>query len=84
MTAQALGYRIRYRRRTDWFRVLVDLRHHGKDHAWVATVLDVPESTIKGWKAGSEPAHAYGHALLELWSEVLGKPISARPMTQDA
>lgn len=82
MTAQALGYRIRNRRRTDWFRVLADLQYAGYDMARVSTLLDVPQPTLRGWKSGSEPAHEYGHSLLELWCEVVGKPVKARPMTR--
>lgn len=81
MTAQSLGYRIRYRRRTDWFRVLADLQSAGYDNTWVATTLDVPNSTLRGWKAGGEPAHGYGHDLLELWCEITQRRLRDRPMT---
>lgn len=74
-------YRRRYR--TDWFRVLVDLQYHGYPHAKVSTLLETPLPTIRSWKGGCEPAHNYGHSLLELWTEVTGKPVDERPMTCD-
>jgi hypothetical protein len=73
----------RPRLRTDWFRVLVDLQYAGYPHARVAQILDVPVATLRGWKAGSEPAHNYGHALLELWTEVMQQGLTQRPMTCD-
>lgn len=75
------SYRRRYR--TDWFRVLVDLQYADWPHSRVAAVLDVPLATLRGWKGGSEPAHENGHALLELWCEITGNPLNARPMTRD-
>jgi len=75
------GYRVRYRRRTDWFRVLCDLRAKGFTEARTATVIGVPLTTLRSWKAGGEPAHTYGHDLLELWIDVTGIPLTGRPMT---
>jgi hypothetical protein len=76
-------HRMRRRLRTDWFRVLIDLQYAGHSHMRVAKLLDVPEVTLRGWKAGSEPAHANGHNLLELWHEVTGKDVGDRPMVMD-
>lgn len=73
--------KIRRRYRTDWFRILTDLQYTGYSHARVAELVEVPLPTLHGWKRGSEPAHNYGHALLELWTEVTGLPLSSRPMT---
>ena len=76
--------KIRRRFRTDWFRVLADLRKHGNlEQTRVAELIEVPLATLRGWKAGSEPAHNYGHALLELWAEVMAADLSARPMTTE-
>lgn len=69
--------------RTDWFRVLVDLQRLGYPNAKVAVLVDVPGTTLHGWKQGAEPPHLYGHQLLELWQEVTGKPIGERPMVVD-
>ncbi len=68
---------------TDWFRVLADLREKDYQQTQVAKIIDVPLSTLRYWKAGGEPAHNYGHALLELWSEVTGKDVRLRPMVFD-
>ena len=81
MTGAILKIRKRYR--TDWFRVLVDLQYAGYPHARVADILGVPIGTLRGWKGGSEPAHHCGYELLEIWAEVTGKPVTARPMTYD-
>lgn len=70
-----------YRRRTDWFRVLVDLQYEGVTHKRVADVLGVGMSTVLGWKAGSEPNHHDGHRLLEMWCEQFNRLLSDRPMT---
>ena len=76
-------HKFRKRYRTDWFRVLVDLQYAGYPHSRVAVILDVPLATLRGWKAGSEPAHSYGHCLLELWQEVMARALQARPMTDE-
>lgn len=73
----------RKRLRTDWFRVLADLQYAGYPNTRVAAILDVPLATLRGWKAGSEPAHEYGHCLLELWTEVTDRMITMRPMQND-
>ena len=80
MSAQ---HRYKLRLRTDWFRVLIDLQYAGYPHSRVAKVLDVPLATLRGWKAGSEPAHDYGHGLLELWCGVTQHELKQRPMTED-
>lgn len=71
------------RLRTDWFRVLADLQRLDYPNARVAALVDVPGSTLHGWKQGAEPPHLYGHQLLELWQEVTGKTIEQRPMVMD-
>lgn len=75
----------RYRRRlrTDWFRLLADLQQRDYPNARVASILDVPPSTLRGWKAGGEPAHADGNNLIELWCEVTARTHGDRPMTWD-
>lgn len=78
------GPRLRTARtRTDWFRVLADLQYAGLPNADVAKTIEVPVATLRGWKGGSEPSHANGHTLLELWSIATGKTIDDRPMTLD-
>ena len=67
--------------RTDWFRVLVDLQHGGFSNTDVADYLGVPQSTLRGWKEGSEPRHHDGQRLLELWQAITGRGYEERPMT---
>lgn len=81
MTGPRLCDGLRYR--TDWFRVLMDLQLRMFPNTRVALILDVAPSTLRGWKQGAEPTHYDGSRLLELWADVLGKPLSARPMTWD-
>lgn len=69
--------------RTDWFRILADLQRKDYSNARVSSILDVPGSTLFGWKSGAEPPHLYGHQLLELWCEVTGLPMVQRPMVLD-
>lgn len=67
--------------RTDWFRVLTDLQYAGCPNADVAAYLDVPLSTARGWKDGSEPNHHDGARLLKLWQAITGKGYEDRPKT---
>lgn len=68
--------------RTDWFRVLVDLERAGVNNADAAQCIDVPLSTLRGWKnLGSQPRHDEGYELLEVWMRVTGKDFADRPRT---
>lgn len=58
--------------RVDWFRVLADLRRLGWSSARVASQIDMPRSTIDGWKAGAVPRYSPGERLVALWVEVTG------------
>lgn len=75
--------RLQLRRRTDWFRILADLANHGQPNLSVAAILSIPLGTVRGWKAGQEPAHYAGQRLLELWSSITGQLIEDRPMVED-
>lgn len=66
-------------RRTDWFRVLADLHYSGVPNATVADYLQIPQGTVRGWKAGSEPRHHDGELLLALWILAIGKTRAERP-----
>jgi hypothetical protein len=68
--------------RTDWFRVLADLQYAECSNTDVAEYIGVPQTTLLGWKQGSEPRHHDGQRLLELWAMVTGGTFEARPMTQ--
>ena len=65
--------------RTDWFRVLVELQHHGLMIPDIAAAIDAPQSTVKGWKYGAEPAYEAGRLLLQLWCNTTGKALVERP-----
>ncbi len=75
--------RARPRQRTDWFRVLADLQYAAYPNADVADHIGVPQGTLRGWKAGSEPRHCDGVRLLELWMAVTGKGYEDRPVCSD-
>lgn len=68
--------------RTDWFRVLTDLLYAGISHAEAAKTIDVPLTTLRGWKNGSEPNHDDGRALLELWIVTTGRHFEQRPQSE--
>lgn len=78
MPRVATSHRPRYR--TDWFRVITDLRKLGLRQTELAALIDVPSTTLDSWKAGTEPLHHDGHKLLEVWCERLGLGPGDRPM----
>lgn len=57
----------------DWFRVLCDLHQAGVGNREAARLLDVPKSTLLGWKQGAIPKHHEGERLIELWCVQLGR-----------
>lgn len=60
--------------RVDWFQLLTDLQRHGFPSLQVAKVIEVPHSTVMGWKnEGAEPKHADGERLVDLWIGVTGR-----------
>ncbi len=60
------------RMRTDWCRLLIDLERQGYRPNYVSCVVDVPRSTILGWKnLGVEPRHDEGERLIKLWCDVM-------------
>lgn len=61
--------------RTDWFRVLADLRSVGWTEVDVATRLEVARSTLRGWKSGHEPSHYDGSRLLLLYQDITGRQL---------
>jgi hypothetical protein len=67
--------------RTDWFTVLADLNRAGVSNIEAGRRIGVATTTVHGWKSGSEPSHADGTALLELWAEAMGQPAGDRPQT---
>lgn len=61
--------------RTDWFRVLADLRSVGWTEVDVSNRLGVARSTLRGWKAGHEPSHYDGSRLLMLYQDITGRQL---------
>lgn len=59
--------------RVDWFAVLTDLKRCGLASLQAARQIEVPHSTVMGWKEGSEPKHADGERLIDLWIAVTGR-----------
>lgn len=60
--------------RTDWFRVLADLRAQGVGNRTVARKVGVSKGTVSNWKRGSEPRHSDGERLIALWCEAKAMP----------
>lgn len=65
--------------RTDWFRILADIQHHGCTNSDVAAYIECPLGTVRGWKEGSEPRHHDGHRLVDLWQQMTGQAFADRP-----
>lgn len=61
------------KQRVDWFRVIEDICRSGYTHHGIAHDIDVPKSTLYGWRAGSSPGYDDGARLLHLWRTVMGK-----------
>lgn len=52
----------------DWFVVLADLMHCGFTLKSIASSIDVPVTTVTGWRnANAEPHHQSGEKLIILW-----------------
>lgn len=58
--------------RTDWFRVITDINRTRIATQSIAEELGVSKSAVLGWKAGSEPRHGDGEALIALWCRATG------------
>lgn len=67
--------------RVDWWQMVVSLSQAGLSANKVSRVIDVPTSTIHGWKMGAEPRHADGERLIALWCETHGHVREEVPMT---
>lgn len=64
----------------DWFRVIVDLGRAGLSYRAIADRIGCGKNTVAGWANGAEPRHSDGQALLALWSERTGRPVSEAPV----
>jgi hypothetical protein len=67
--------------RIDWFRTLVELQDKGYNITSVSAAIDVPKSTLMGWRnLDAEPRHADGERLVDLWCQVYRLPRDALPL----
>lgn len=64
----------------DWFQVISDLSRHGFTAKAIADRIDVPKSTLLGWKQGAEPRYSEGRRLIEFWCDITGKPEAQLPL----
>lgn len=67
--------------RVDWFRVTAELQGRGFTLDRIARAIDVPKSTVMGWRnLDAEPRHIDGESLIDLWCEVHQSPRDALPL----
>jgi hypothetical protein len=59
----------------DWFRVVEDVCRRGHTLATISVAIDVPRTTIIGWRQGATPKHPDGERMLALWREVMIPPL---------
>jgi lambda repressor-like predicted transcriptional regulator len=55
--------------KVDWSRLLSDLSGRGLTMVDISVETGIPRSTINSIRAGSEPSHSAGEALLNFWRE---------------
>lgn len=68
--------------RVDWPNLIAALSGAGLSLRLVSHALDVPISTIHGWKKGAQPRHSVGERLISLWCNETGHPREAVPVTR--
>jgi hypothetical protein len=68
--------------RVDWYRVIQQLRHVGLTYDEIGRRLGRGEATVIGWTQGSEPKHADGERLLDLWRATVA-PLADAPLITD-
>ena len=66
--------------RVDWFEVINCVVRKGYSLGSVAAHVNVPKSTLIGWKQGAEPRYSEGERLLAFWMQVTGNERGALPM----
>lgn len=59
--------------RVDWFRILVELGQHGYSLHMLAMVLDIPYSTLQGYKSGAEPRYVDGEVLAKFYTQITAR-----------
>lgn len=64
----------------DWFRIIVTLCcQHGYTETAIAIAVDMPRTTVLGWKMGATPKFEDGERLIVLWEQVTGTSRDAVP-----
>lgn len=72
--------RLRQQERVDWFRIVVDLERRGYGSKRISAEIEVPRSTIVGWKLeNARPKFEEGLRLALLWAEVTGRSAEQAP-----
>ncbi|ARJ44307.1 hypothetical protein B1H58_14715 [Pantoea alhagi] len=62
------------------FRVISDINRQDISLKEIARELDVSKSAIIGWRAGAEPGHSKGEALIDFWLHVTHQSRDALPV----
>lgn len=65
--------------KTDWFRIIADLKKEGVSGREIARRLHVSGATIILWKKGSSPNYDDGKKLIDIWVRETGKDIDLLP-----
>lgn len=65
--------------KTDWFRIIVDLKKAGVSGRELARRLHVSASAILRWKNGASPDYDDGKQLIDIWISETGKGIDVLP-----
>lgn len=64
----------------DWFRIIAVLCNcHGYTETAIAIAVDMPRTTVLGWKMGATPKYEDGERLIVLWEQVTGTSRSDVP-----
>ncbi|RQO38625.1 hypothetical protein DBR37_01650 [Herminiimonas sp. KBW02] len=64
----------------DWFYVLLDIQRKGYTPATIGMAIDVPRTTILGWRdLHANPRHIDGEKLIALWCSVTGNTRETLP-----
>lgn len=75
-----MDQRMRRRKaRTDWFRVLVDIRKAGSYDARLAREIGVCKSAICAWKQGAQPRAENQQKLIGMWEMATGRHANEAP-----
>ena len=68
--------------RIDWFVLLVQLNKNGCDINRLSRELEIPRSTIRGWRLGhGRPRFEEALRVITYWSQHTGQDIALVPVT---